>query len=99
MGARIKALVLLLPVLLLIGCGPSEPKVEGRWYTQSQVDTGKVLFDANCVVCHGSEARGTPEWHKPLANGNYPPPPLDGSAHCLASPDASSDVHCSERWR
>lgn len=86
MGSWIKVLVLLAPAIFLLGCGPSEPKVEGRWYSQSQVDRGKVLFSENCVVCHGAEARGTPDWHKPLPNGKYPPPPLDGSAHAWHHP-------------
>ncbi len=86
MDKTIKALLLLLPVAWLMGCGPSEPTVEGRWYTQTQVDSGKTLFAANCAVCHGDRAQGTPQWHKPLPNGKYPPPPLDGSAHAWHHP-------------
>jgi mono/diheme cytochrome c family protein len=37
-------------------------------------------------VCHGSNAEGTRDWKKTDANGNYPPPPLDGSAHAWHHP-------------
>ena len=52
-----------------------------RWFNQSVVDYGAPIFQQNCAVCHGVNAEGTKEWRKTDANGNYPPPPLDGSAH------------------
>jgi len=72
--------------LLLSGCGDSEPKVDGRWYSQSQVDQGQMVFLAECSSCHGAAAQGTPDWNKPLANGKYPPPPLNGKAHAWHHP-------------
>ena len=52
-----------------------------RWFNQEVVDYGAGLFQQNCAVCHGVNAEGTKDWKKTDANGNYPPPPLDGSAH------------------
>ncbi len=52
-----------------------------RWFNQGVVDYGAGLFQQNCAVCHGANAEGTADWKKTDANGNYPPPPLDGSAH------------------
>ena len=52
-----------------------------RWFNQDVVDYGAGLFQQNCAVCHGVHAEGTKEWKKTDANGNYPPPPLNGSAH------------------
>ena len=52
-----------------------------RWFNQAVVDHGAELFQQNCAVCHGANAEGTSDWKKTDANGNYPPPPLDGSAH------------------
>ena len=52
-----------------------------RWFNQAVVDYGAGLFQQNCAVCHGANAEGTSDWKKTDANGNYPPPPLDGSAH------------------
>lgn len=52
-----------------------------RWYSDEQVKLGKELFRQNCAACHGQEAEATPNWKQTDANGNYPPPPLNGSAH------------------
>ena len=52
-----------------------------RWYSKSQVEKGKVVFDTNCAICHGAEAAGTANWREPLADGRYPAPPLNGTAH------------------
>ena len=79
-------LIVLLGAVLLSGCGESEPKVAGRWYTQTQVDNGKQLFIDNCAKCHGVAAQGTPNWNKTGADGKYPPPPLNGTAHAWHHP-------------
>ena len=52
-----------------------------RWFNQDVVDYGAGLFQQNCTICHGVNAEGTKEWKKTDVNGNYPPPPLNGSAH------------------
>ena len=52
-----------------------------RWFNQEIVEFGSGLFQQNCAQCHGSNAEGTRDWKKRDANGNFPPPPLDGSAH------------------
>ncbi len=52
-----------------------------RWFDQKIVDYGAQLFQKNCAVCHGANAEGTRDWKKTDANGHYPPPPLNGSAH------------------
>lgn len=78
--------VVLIFSLGLVGCFETEPKVEGRWYTQSQVDLGETVFLNNCATCHGAGAQGTREWKKLLPNGKYPPPPLNGSAHAWHHP-------------
>ena len=52
-----------------------------RWFDDKLVSTGADLFQQHCAVCHGANAEGTREWKKTDANRNYPPPPLDGSAH------------------
>ena len=51
-----------------------------RWFNQDIVDYGDSLFQQNCAVCHGVNAEGTKEWKKTDENGNFPPPPQDGSA-------------------
>ncbi|MBT8433943.1 MAG: thioredoxin fold domain-containing protein [Gammaproteobacteria bacterium] len=52
-----------------------------RWYSDEQVTKGEQLFLQNCASCHGRNAESTPDWKKTDANGNYPPPPLNGTAH------------------
>lgn len=51
------------------------------WYSQEQVDQGTALFRIHCAVCHGHNAESIPNWKQLDANNNYPPPPLNGSAH------------------
>lgn len=47
-----------------------------------RVRLGQAVFEANCVACHGVAGQGlTKDWKKPLSNGKYPPPPLNGTAH------------------
>jgi len=53
----------------------------GRWYTQAQVQSGKQVYQLNCLVCHKENALGTEQWKETLPGGDYPPPPLNGSAH------------------
>ena len=71
-------------VLALAGCGggdPGMPTVAGRWYTPAQVEAGQSLYTAHCAVCHASDGSATAHWRTPDAEGHYPPPPLNGSAH------------------
>jgi mono/diheme cytochrome c family protein len=69
---------------LISGC--SEGMVDGRWYTQTQVERGAKVFDDNCASCHGSRAQGSFNWRKKLSDGSYPPPPLDGTGHAWHHP-------------
>lgn len=52
-----------------------------RNFDTAQIARGRTIFQENCAVCHGANAEATPDWRKPLENGRYPPPPLDGTAH------------------
>jgi mono/diheme cytochrome c family protein len=77
-----KTVVIRTLVMLLALCLPFNLNAAERWYSQAQVDNGRVVFNTNCTICHGTEAAGTtPDWRKPLADGRYPPPPLNGTAH------------------
>ena len=61
--------------------------VPGRWYTESQLNVGQKVFDSNCMVCHGDKGQGlADDWKQPLADGSYPPPPLNGTAHTWHHP-------------
>jgi mono/diheme cytochrome c family protein len=55
---------------------------ESRWYTQQQFELGKQVFTANCAQCHGGKGQGLVEdWKTPNPNGQFPAPPLNGTAH------------------
>ncbi len=61
---------------------PKGKKVEGKWYTSAQLIRGKRVFAANCAVCHGANGEGlVTDWKKPGADGKFPAPPLNGTAH------------------
>lgn len=57
-----------------------------RWYTAKHVELGRTVFEANCATCHGEDAAGTANWRERDANGNLPPPPLNGTAHTWHHP-------------
>lgn len=52
-----------------------------RNFDREQIQRGEMVYTANCVGCHGVAGAGTPDWRKPNADGKYPPPPLDSTAH------------------
>ena len=64
----------------------AEAKPLTRWYTQIQVDRGAPLYQTHCASCHKPDASGTPDWKKTTADGKYPPPPLNGTAHAWHHP-------------
>ncbi len=57
-----------------------------RWYSPDQVARGKVLFAENCASCHKADASGSTNWRQADANGKFPPPPLNGTAHAWHHP-------------
>jgi len=81
---RTKASFGVLLVALLSGC--SDGTVDGRWYTQAQIERGTTVFDDNCASCHGTKAQGSFNWRKRLEDGSYPPPPLNGTGHAWHHP-------------
>jgi mono/diheme cytochrome c family protein len=91
MGRRPTLVGVLLAALAVISACESEQNTEtaiaGRWYTASQVSNGEVLFDTHCASCHGPRASGlADDWRKIDSEGNYPPPPLNGTAHAWHHP-------------
>ncbi len=84
----------LLPVSLLLTACTSEdqsaassadaPKIEtvgSRWYTAAGVSRGGPIFTRLCADCHGKKAQGSFTWRQRGADGKFPPPPLNGTAH------------------
>jgi len=87
-----KNIIFITSVLLISACSdeekqtaiviqePSKNSVQ-RSFDFAQLKRGGELFQKNCAVCHGTEAQGTSNWQKKDADGKYPAPPLNGTAH------------------
>lgn len=59
-----------------------EPRtLAGRNLDPEKIKRGETVYRASCASCHGPDGAGTPNWREPGADGRFPPPPLDGSAH------------------
>ena len=53
-----------------------------RWWTQAQAENGAQIYQEHCAECHGKNADANNiNWREKAADGNYPPPPLNGTAH------------------
>ena len=95
-GLPSRRAALLLVVLSLAGCdeGGSKPpaavvsSAPVRVTDAGQLARGAKIYKDNCAVCHGGQAQGAANWQKPGADGKYPAPPLDGSAHAWHHPYA-----------
>jgi mono/diheme cytochrome c family protein len=57
-----------------------------RWFTEAQLKEGQEIYAQFCATCHGKKAESVETWRKLDSNGNYPPPPLNGSAHAWHHP-------------
>ena len=65
-------------IALLTGCSSGDKEKS----LDSNIALGENVFNQNCVSCHGSKGRGLAEnWKVKDENGNFPAPPLNGTAH------------------
>lgn len=90
-----RSFLLCITAAAILGCGNSglpgtssgQHQFDGktglvkRNFDQAQIKRGESVYKANCTGCHGPNGEATPEWRKPGADGKYPPPPLDSTAH------------------
>ncbi|MDC9714249.1 MAG: cytochrome c [Gammaproteobacteria bacterium] len=71
-----KIFIVALISVLLSSCFDSDAQAA------SKIQLGKTTFENNCVVCHGKAGQGiVKDWKKRQADGSFPAPPLNGSAH------------------
>jgi mono/diheme cytochrome c family protein len=76
------------PTSIASGASNDEALVE-RHLDAAQVARGKAVYDKNCLECHGASGKGQPgDWRIKDADGHFPPPPLDDSAHAWHHPTA-----------
>ena len=70
-----KILTILLSTLLLTSCFSDDASI-------SSTQLGQATFEQNCVSCHGKNGEGiVKDWKKRQADGSYPAPQVNGSAH------------------
>ncbi|MGD8743225.1 MAG: cytochrome c [Granulosicoccaceae bacterium] len=60
-----------------------------RKQDMAQIARGGKIYQQSCAECHGTQAEGAPNWHKPGPDGKYPPPALNGTAHAWHHPMAA----------
>lgn len=72
--------IVLALLVTLVGCEQA-PATAARVTDPQVLAQGGRVFQDNCAACHGAQAQGAPNWERPGADGKYPPPPLDGTAH------------------
>jgi mono/diheme cytochrome c family protein len=74
-----KKLIILSSVLFLTGCFDSG---DAQDKDKNNTQLGKTTFDKNCIECHGKAGQGlSKNWKQRDANGKFPAPPVNGSAH------------------
>jgi mono/diheme cytochrome c family protein len=79
----IKSCSKLLTLVLFAILMPTQVQAQAARITDPVIlQKGMQLFVQNCAACHGQNAQGlAKDWKQPGADGRYPPPPLNGTAH------------------
>lgn len=75
--------------LLLLGACSKEgdqaatpsPGIAMRHFDPASVTRGARLFEEHCVVCHGPQAQGHPDWQTPSDGSFAAAPPLNGTGN------------------
>jgi len=97
---KLQILASLLAGLALTGCGDAPSGSSGaadaesvpldRKLDAAQLARGKTVYEKHCLECHGDAGKGQPgDWRIREADGYFPPPPLDDSAHAWHHPTAA----------
>ncbi len=88
------SIVLPCVMLLLMGCEERTQETEIDTLASEPVleqdpvryTRGLKLYQQNCAACHGKQGEGALNWQQRDANGQYRPPPLNGSGHTWHHP-------------
>ncbi len=74
-----KRLALALVTVFLTGCFSDD---DVNTQAVDSISLGQRTFNVNCAGCHGKAGKGlVKDWKKSQANGQFPAPPLNGTAH------------------
>jgi mono/diheme cytochrome c family protein len=75
-------------LLLLGACSKEDEKVAApasgivvRQFDPASVARGARVFEEHCVVCHGPQAQGHPDWQTPSDGSFAAAPPLNGTGN------------------
>lgn len=81
----LSVLVLLAALYILSGKTPTVFKLEPD--NPDVIAHGKIIYDQQCALCHGSDLEGQPNWRQRLPSGRLPAPPHDETGHTWHHPD------------
>ncbi len=77
-----------LTVVLLVACSKEEnqvvtpdPGIAVRQFDSASIERGARLFETHCVICHGPQAQGHPDWQTPSDGVFAAAPPLNGTGN------------------
>lgn len=90
-----KTLPLLLLLMVVSAAGESAAAEGAPGY----VELGKKTYTANCASCHGTRAEGAPNWQRPDALGELPPPPHNSDGHTWRHSDQQLFMMIADGWR
>lgn len=65
----------------------------------NQVEAGRDVYEQFCASCHVANGEGAPNWRKPNAQGELPPPPHNSQGHTWRHSDAALYRMISNGWR
>ena len=80
---------LMAATLLLLGACSKEgdkpaapvPSMAVRQFDTASITRGARLFEEHCVICHGPQAQGHPDWQTPSDGSFAAAPPLNGTGN------------------
>lgn len=64
-----------------------------------QITAGRAIYRQNCASCHGIRGEGAPNWERPDARGEMPPPPHNASGHTWKHGDGMLYRLVHDGWR
>jgi len=75
-------------LLLLAACSKEgdkaaapAPGIAMRHFDSASITRGARLFEEHCVICHGPQAQGHPDWQTPSDGSFAAAPPLNGTGN------------------
>ena len=88
MQKHVSCILMVLLAIVVAGCNQrSQDTADGtggippKETDAATLAMGEKIYRDNCAKCHGNDAQGDPQWRKVGADGQYPPPPLNGTGH------------------